>query len=105
MNKKEFYPYPSSIEVSVMDGRRVLKKFIATGKEARSLYFLYQLKRGLTRAQALEKYFVLSLTQHVHTMRHEWELEILTERIQPTRYARYHLVSNIRIRALKGGRK
>lgn len=105
MNKNAYKNYPSCFEVSVFKDRRIAKKFIAKGKEAKSLYYLYALKRGLTRAEALDRYFVLSLTQHVHTMRHEWGLEIHTERILPTKYARYHLVSKIRIRILKGGKK
>lgn len=77
--------------------------YVTGGKAARSLLIMYAIKLGMTRAEALGEYFVLSITQHVHKMRHEWELEIETERVPPTGYARYHLLSPVTIRILKGG--
>jgi len=81
------------------------KFFVSSSKAARSLLIMYAIKMGVTRAEALGGYFVLSITQHVSKMRHHWGLEIETERVQPTGYARYHLISPITIRILTNGGK
>lgn len=60
-------------------------------KPARSLLLLHLHKAGMTRAEALDQYSVLSLTQHVHIMRKDWDLDVMTELIPPDDYARYHL--------------
>lgn len=73
------------------------------GKPARSLWYLYQCQAGLTRAEALDRHFILSLTQHVHYFRTKLGLEIQTERIPPTRYANYHLITPVSIRILSQG--
>lgn len=83
-----------------------LRKFyVSSSKAARSLLIMYAIKMGVTRAEALGGYFVLSITQHAHQMRHDWGLEIETERVPPTGYARYHLISPITIRILTNGGK
>lgn len=79
------------------------KFFINSSKGARSLLIMYAIKMGVTRAEALGGYFVLSITQHVSKMRHDWGLEIETERVPPTGYARYHLLSPITMRILTNG--
>jgi hypothetical protein len=71
------------------------KFYIGASNAARSLLIMYAIKMGVTRAEALGAYFVLNITQHVHTMRHKWGLEIETEPVPPTRYARYHLISPV----------
>lgn len=76
---------------------------VIDGKPARSLWHLYQCQAGLTRAEALDRHFILSLTQHVRYFRTELGLEILTERIPPTRYANYHLITPASIRILSQG--
>ena len=81
------------------------KFLVGSGKTARSLLIMYAIKMGVTRAEALGAFFVLSITQHVHQMRHDWGLEIETERVPPTGYARYHLLSPITIRILQKGGK
>lgn len=68
------------------------------GKAARSLQLLKESKAGLTRMEALEKHGVLSLTQHVHILRHDYGLHIETEWIivdEKTKYGRYHLISKV----------
>lgn len=72
---------------------------------ARSLLLIARSKQGATRAEALERYFILSLSQHVHIVREHcnfWYV-IDTERVGPTRYARYHLPDDIAIRLFKDG--
>lgn len=90
------------IEVAILsdDPKNPNVTMVITGKPARSLWLLYNCKNGLSRAEALEKYSILSITQHVSKMRHKWDLEILTERVQPTRYAIYHLITPVFIRLL-----
>jgi hypothetical protein len=69
-----------------------------SGKTARSLQLLIEYKTGLTRMEALDRHGVLSLTQHVHTMRHDYGLQIETEWIivdEKTKYGRYHLISKV----------
>lgn len=65
--------------------------YVRSSKPAYSLLLLYLKKLGMTRAEALDQYFVLSLTQHVHIMRKYWDLDVVTELIPPDNYARYHL--------------
>ena len=76
---------------------------IVSGKPARSLLCLYQSESGLTRIESLSKYGILCLTQHVSKMRHKWGLEVLTERVQPTGYGIYHLITPVSIRILSQG--
>jgi hypothetical protein len=77
--------------------------FNLDGKPACSLWYLYQCQAGLTRAEALDRHFILSLTQHVRYFRKDLGLDILTERIPPTRYANYHLITPVSIRILSQG--
>ncbi len=79
------------------------KFYVGASNAARSLLIMYAIKMGVTRAEALGGYFVLSITQHVHKMRHEWGLEIETERVPPTGYARYHLISPVTVNIIVGG--
>ncbi len=65
--------------------------YVRSSKPAFSLLLLYLKKLGMTRAEALDQYFILSLTQHVHIMRKYWDLDVVTELIPPDNYARYHL--------------
>jgi len=76
---------------------------VLDGDAARSLLYLYERQRGLSRAEALSKYGVLSLTPHVFRMRHKWGLDIFTERVPPTRYGIYHLITPVSIRILSQG--
>jgi len=75
---------------------------VVSGKPAYSLWHLYTRKGGLSRADALSKYFILCLTQHVHFFRHELDLEIFTEKVPPTGYGIYHLITPLSIRILSG---
>lgn len=77
--------------------------FNLDGKPARSLWYLYQCQAGLTRAEALDRHFILSLTPHVYYFRHKLGLDILTERVPPTGYANYHLITPVSIRILSQG--
>jgi len=77
--------------------------FVLDGKPAKSLWHLDQCQAGLTRAEALDSHFILSLTQHVHFFRHELKLDIETERVDETRYARYHLLTPLKTRILSQG--
>lgn len=106
-NQKVQTNYVSIIEVTIPSHspEHPPVVFVLDGKPARSLWYLYQCKDGLTRAEALDRHFILSLTQHVHYFRNELGLKILTERIPPTRYANYHLITPISIRVLSQGGK
>lgn len=77
--------------------------FVLDGKPAKSLWYLYQYQAGLTRAEALDNHFILSLTQHVHFFRHSLKLDIETERVDETHYARYHLLTPLNTRILSQG--
>lgn len=76
---------------------------VLDGDAARSLLYLYERQRGLSRAEALSQYSVLSLTPHVFKMRHKWGLEIFTEKVPPTGYGIYHLITPVSIRILSQG--
>jgi hypothetical protein len=79
--------------------------YLGASDEARSLLLLACTKHGITRTEALDKYFILSLTQHVSEIRKHcgyWDV-IDTERVGPKRYARYHLSKDITIRLFKIG--
>lgn len=76
---------------------------IVSGKPARSLLCLYQSPSGLTRIESLSRYGILCLTQHISKMRHKWGLDVFTQRIEPTRYGRYHLITPVSIRVLSQG--
>jgi hypothetical protein len=78
---------------------------VLNGRHAKSLWYLNQCRTGLTRIEALDEHRILSLTQHVHFFRNQLNLEIITERILPTRYANYRLITPISIRILSQGRK
>ncbi len=95
--------YALEVFHSLNDKDKPRKFYLASSNAARSLLILYLIKIGVTRAEALGEYFLLSLTQHVSKIRHEWGLEIETERVPPTGYARYHLLSPVTIRILRQG--
>ncbi len=103
--KNEQHQNDFTIEITVHSGdpEAPANVFVLHGKPAKSLWYLYQYQTGLTRAEALDKHFILSLTQHVHYFRSELDLDILTERIPPTRYANYHLITPVSIRILSQG--
>lgn len=86
------------IIIKLEDEKTTPEPFFISGKQARSLLSLYRSKNGLTRAESLAHFFILSLTQHVFDLRHDLDLEIWTERIDETRYGRYHLLSPLEIR-------
>lgn len=102
MSKNKNRPLHGAAQVTVYNsncnnGNDVTQVEIA-GKAARSLQLLKESKAGLTRMEALEKYGVLSLTKHVHTLRHDYGLQIETEWIivdEKTKYGRYHLISTV----------
>lgn len=102
MSVKKNRPLQGAAQVTVHksnfnNGNDVTQVEIA-GKAARSLQLLKESKAGLTRMEALERYGVLSLTQHVHTLRHDYGLHIETEWIivdEKTKYGRYHLISKV----------
>jgi len=77
------------------------KPMEVNGRVARTLQYLCACKAGLTRAEALDKYGVLSLTQHVFILRHTYGLDIVCERVRydsfegESNYGRYHLIDNI----------
>lgn len=75
--------------------------FLPASKEAKSLLLIYRAKNGLTRAEALERHFILCLTQHVAKIRHVWGLNIFTEHVGPKRYGRYHLLTPLVINVYK----
>ena len=70
---------------------------------ARSLLAITSYKMGLTRAEALSQLSILSLTQHVSTLRHDcndWDA-IITEFVGPKRFARYHIAPHVEIKLFK----
>lgn len=98
-----------SIEVSYLDCDTLQLKTITieASDEARSLLLIALTKNGVSRAEALEKYSILSLTQHVHKIRKKcsyWHV-IETEIIKPKGYGRYHLPPDIKLRLFTLGGK
>jgi len=76
--------------------------YTLVGDHAHTLWHLYTRKSGLSRAEALKRHFILSLNEHVHFFRHELDLEIFTEKVPPTGYGIYHLITPLSIRILSG---
>ena len=81
--------------------------YLSTSDTARSLLLIARAKHGVTRAEALEKYFILSLSQHVHIVREHCNFGdvVDTERVGLKRYARYHVPEDVEIRLFKTGGK
>ncbi len=110
-HKKESRPLQGTANASIhtINDNNLPEKRQVTivGKPLRSLKLLKENKAtGLTRAEALEKYGILSLTQHVHTLRHEYSIEIFTEWVnadETTKYGRYYLISNISFPSQENG--
>ena len=99
------------LEITVLspDADHPARVFRVSGRTARSLKYLYDHAQGLTRIESLAQYGILSLTQHVHSLRYRYGLEIETERVPHegrdgySKFGRYHLVSLISIRDLNEG--
>ncbi|MDX1923143.1 MAG: hypothetical protein SFW65_08455 [Alphaproteobacteria bacterium] len=83
---------------------------VIKGTLARSLMHLKQCEmNGLTRIEALSKFGILSLTQHVSVFRHEYALDVECIRVShkgrhgASKYGRYFLKTQIIIRVISGG--
>lgn len=91
------------------DAGDVLKSITIKGQMARSLHHIYTSAGGLSRSDALTKYGILSLSHHVHTMRHTYGLNIITERVSisgrdgATWFGRYHFVTAATVEVLSYG--
>lgn len=103
--QRDQYQNSFTIEVTILtdNAKDTPAVMVLDGRPARSLWRFYQGQAGLTRSEKLDRYFIPSLTRHVHYFRVKIGLYFLTKIIFPFRYATYHLITPVSIRILKQG--